>query len=448
MSSATNSHSIVEHSAVGPHEPHSQSWRMPGLDVTDVSIPVPLRHDDPAGASLSVFARIYASTEGKDLPYLVYVQGGPGFEAPRATSPSTPSWLGRALQEFRVVMLDQRGTGRSCPLGPNVRLPEGALAGARTLAEASPDAQAEYFTHFRADSIVRDAELVREHLGVERWGLLGQSFGGFTTARYISAAPGSVALALFTGGLPAVDTPLETVYSTTWASMRERSERMWERFPHDRDRMRTLALRAEQGRVRLPGGQHVGVERLRRLGMMLGATGGQERLHYLLNLDFDSPAFAYQVAAALPFTGRNPIYSVLHESCWADGGRTQWAAERAMPDDVREDPTLLAGEHMHREVFDEDPDLAPLSEAAMIVAQHEWPRLYDAAAWGSAQVPGAAAVYYTDAYVPHEFSMATARMMPGIKPWVTSEWEHGGLAASGESVFAHVLDLALGRRDA
>ena len=41
-------------------------------------------------------------------------------------------------------MLDQRGTGRSTPVG--------ALPGAR------PSEQAAYLTHFRADSIVRDAE--------------------------------------------------------------------------------------------------------------------------------------------------------------------------------------------------------------------------------------------------------------------------------------------------
>ena len=44
-------------------------------------------------------------------------------------------------------MLDQRGTGRSSPIG--------------TLPGLTPAEQAEYLTHFRADSIVRDAELIR-----------------------------------------------------------------------------------------------------------------------------------------------------------------------------------------------------------------------------------------------------------------------------------------------
>lgn len=51
----------------------------------------------------------------------------------------------------------------------------------------------------RADSIVADAELVREALMGKadpqhsRWSLLGQSFGGFCAIQYLSAAPqGSV----------------------------------------------------------------------------------------------------------------------------------------------------------------------------------------------------------------------------------------------------------------
>ena len=86
----------------------------------------------------------------------------------------------RALQDYRVLLLDQRGTGRSTPVGP-------AITG------EAPTAQADYLTHFRADSIVRDAEAIRPELGVERWSILGQSFGGFTSMTYLSIAPEGLA---------------------------------------------------------------------------------------------------------------------------------------------------------------------------------------------------------------------------------------------------------------
>lgn len=119
-----------------------------------------------------------------------------------------------------------------------------------------------------------------------------------------------------------------------------------------------------------------------------------------------------------------------------------------MPEAVREDPTLLAGEHVHQELFAEDPELAPFAEATQILATHEWPRLYSEDALRACRVPATAAVYHGDAYVPFEYSMATASLLPNMKPWVTSEFEHGGLRASGQVVIDHLLDLVEGRREA
>ena len=424
------------------------TWTLPGLHLEDVTLPVPLDHADPTSVPLELFARIVTAPGGEDLPFLVYLQGGPGSEAPRPLDASSPGWLARVLREHRVVMLDQRGTGRSTPVGLDAPLPAGAIDGASTLREATPAQQAHYLTHFRADAIADDAELLREHLGATSWSLLGQSFGGFTTLRYLSAHAGSVDTALFTGGLPALGPDLDAVYTTTWHGMIARSERYWARFPGDRDRMRRLADLAADGRLRLADGQRVGVERLRRLGHLLGASQGAERLHYLLGLDPSAPAFAHDLAAILPFGGRNPLYAVIHESCWADGTATRWAGDRTMPQAVREDPTLLAGEHMHRDLFTEDPELAPWAEAADLLAEHDWPRLYDEAALREADVPGAAAVYFDDAYVPREYSLATADLLSGVTPWVTSEYEHNGLRASGEGVIDHLLGLAAGRRAA
>src|SRR3954453_18150005 len=143
----------------------ASSYAARSLMLTEHEFTVPLDHARPAGETITVFAREVAEPDGRDRPLLVYLQGGPGSEAPRPTRyPSSPGWLGRALTDFRVLMLDQRGTGRSTPVGT----PPG-----RTGAE-----QAEYLTHFRADAIVRDAERIRAGLGVGRWGVSGQTFAG------------------------------------------------------------------------------------------------------------------------------------------------------------------------------------------------------------------------------------------------------------------------------
>jgi pimeloyl-ACP methyl ester carboxylesterase len=63
--------------------------------------------------------------------------GGPGFESPRPTEAS--GWLKCALGSFRVVLMDQRGTGRSSPVTTN------------TLAQrGTPQQQALYLSFFRS----------------------------------------------------------------------------------------------------------------------------------------------------------------------------------------------------------------------------------------------------------------------------------------------------------
>lgn len=420
------------------------TWTLPGLMLRDLTLDVPLDRADASRGSIEVFARVITAEGGEDRPFLLYLQGGPGSEAPRpGLDPSSPPWLERALADFRVVMLDQRGTGRSTPVGPDLPLP--AAWGVPTLGQATPEVQAEYLALMRADAIVEDAEAVREALGARTWSVLGQSFGGFCTLRYVSAHADALDTALFTGGLPAVGRSIDEVYGLTWDAMIEKSERHYRRFPDDRDRMRTLMQLAEAGTLRMSDGTPLSATRLRGIGILLGASGGSERLHQILELDHRSPVFRHDIAAALPFGGRNPLYAVVHESCWADGFATRWAAERTMPAAYVEDPTLLAGEHVTHAALVEDPELAPWLPAAELLAAREWPSLYDVDALRAAEVRGAAAVYHDDAYVPRAFSLETAALLDGVTPWVTSEYEHNGLRAGGDRVLDRLLGLASGR---
>ena len=209
----------------------STTYRIPGAVVTEREHPVPLVHGDPSRGTISVFTREIAAPDGLDRPYLVFLQGGPGFEAVRPTSPPS-GWMARALADFRVLLLDQRGTGRSTPVGP-------VIPGS-TAAD-----QAEYLTHFRADAIVRDLERIRAELGVARWSLLGQSFGGFTSLTYLSLAPEGLREVLITGGLaPITNRPVDEVYAATWVRVCEANQRYHDRYPGDLDRLRAIRTAA------------------------------------------------------------------------------------------------------------------------------------------------------------------------------------------------------------
>jgi pimeloyl-ACP methyl ester carboxylesterase len=426
------------------------TYRHPGTVLTDHSFLVPLDHGRPDGEQIEVFAReIVASSKAEradDLPWLVFLQGGPGMAAGRMIG--RESWLDRALDDYRVLLLDQRGTGRS------------ARVTARSLARlGSARAQAEYLALFRADSIVLDAELIRRELaGGQPWSVLGQSFGGFCAVSYLSFAPHGMREALITGGLPGLDAHPDDVYRITYPIVAARNAAHYESYPDDVDRARDVARFVAKHDVRLPGGMRLSVEAFQSIGGLLGSSTGSHELHYLLENPWDgdgglADAFLYQIEPRISFAGA-PLYAVLHEACYAQGAATRWSAQRIRAEFGEFDPAaavdgdaplLFTGEMIYPWMVDDDPALRPLREAAELLAEKDdWPPLCDPARLGASDVPAAAAVYYNDMYVPRELSVRTAARIRGLRPWVTSEYEHDALRVSGAKVLARLIAMNRG----
>jgi pimeloyl-ACP methyl ester carboxylesterase len=406
------------------------SFRHPGTVLTDHVFTVPLDHGNPGGEQIEIFARevVAAGKTGADLPWLVFLQGGPGSASPRPIGRWT--WLDRALEDYRVLLLDQRGTGRSTP------------ATRQTLAAlGSAQAQADYLANFRADSIVGDAEIIRRELtGGEPWTALGQSFGGFCTVAYLSLAPEGLREALITGGLPGIDATAEDVYRATYPRVAAKTAAHYQRYPGDVERARRIARHLRDHETRLPNGQHLTVEAFQACGRMLGMSTGSHELHYLMEAPFAgaelSDAFCQAVQDAIVVRG--PLYALLHEAEYAQGtGATRWAAQRLRAEFPEFDPAaaldgeaplMFTGEMIYPWMVDGDPLLAPLREAADLLAEREsWPRLYDRDRLAACQVPAAAALYFDDMYVDCGLSLATAAVIASLRPWVTNEYEHDGL---------------------
>ena len=404
-------------------------YRVPGATLIEREHFVPLDHAAPEGPQITVFTREVAAPDGADRPYLVFLQGGPGFEAARPTSPPT-GWMKRAVEDYRVLLLDQRGTGRSTPVGSEIP-------------GDSAEEQAAYLTHFRADSIVRDAERIRQELGVERWSVLGQSFGGFTSMTYLSIAPEGLREAFITGGLSPIGRPVDDIYGATYQRLIERNRRFFERYPDDRARVREILRRLDDENVLLPTGERLTARRFRQLGMWLGDSAGFELLHHVIELPFGSLAFLHDAEAGVLF-GRNPIYATLHESSYADGVATRWSADRLIPDEVVEEG-LFTAEHVFPWMWEDYAGLRPQRAAAEILAEHPWPALYDADRLRHNDVPVAATIYVNDLYVERDFAEETAATIRGLRTWETDEFEHNGLRADGERVLGRLIDLARGR---
>jgi proline iminopeptidase len=104
---------------------------------------------------------------GPSAPPVLFVHGGPGegcWEFMGAQGD-------RLANSLRVIGVDQRGCLRSAPLA------EGEALG--------------------WDEIVDDLEAVRDRLGIERWSLIGHSYGGNIALRYATSQPDRISSVVF-----------------------------------------------------------------------------------------------------------------------------------------------------------------------------------------------------------------------------------------------------------
>ncbi|MFF4504285.1 alpha/beta fold hydrolase [Streptomyces sp. NPDC001401] len=425
------------------------TYRQPGVVLTDRRFTVPLDHDNPAGETIELYAREVVASDKvqQNLPWLVYLQGGPGFGANRFVG--RQSWLGRALKEYRVLLLDQRGTGHSTP------------ANRQTLPlRGGPAEQADYLAHFRADAIVRDCEAIRRQVtGGDRWTVLGQSFGGFCTVNYLSSAPEGLTAALITGGLPSLDAHADDVYRAAYPRIERKVTAHYTRYPQDIERARRIADHLLTHQVTLPNGYRLTAEAFQSLGIVLGGSDGSHRLHYLLEDAFVrtpqgpalSDAFQEQAQSLLSYAS-HPLYALVHEAIYGQDERpTAWSAERVRAEFPQFDPAktlagdgplLFTGESIHPWMFDCDPALRPLRETAeLLAARNDWRPLYDPARLAANEIPVAAAVYHDDMYVDTAHALETARTIRGLRTWVTDEFEHDGVRAGGPRVLDRLLEL-------
>lgn len=405
---------------------------------------VPEDYAHPERGKISIFAReIAPRTAGPDTPAVLFLQGGPGFPSPR---PATlGGWLAELLREHRVVLLDQRGTGNSSRIDAHGPLPS-----------------VEELSCYRADSIVRDAEVLREYLGLKRWTLFGQSFGGFCITHYLSSFPESVERAYLTGGLPGIRQSAEEIYRHTYGSLARRHEEWYRRYPWVEDRIREVCRHLEDEEETLPTGERLSARRFRTVGIELGRGAGMENLAYLLEEPFLTRGHGRRLRGdVLVEIGRRvsfaeaPLYAVLHESIYGGSvpGSTNWAAARvaeeipgfspsADPLD-KDEPFYLYGEHIFPWLFEEDPALRPFAGVAEELARkEEWPCLYDEAALAETPATCAAAIYVDDIFVPQELSLETAGVIRDLRPWITNEFHHNGIHVDGARILRRLIHLA------
>lgn len=196
-------------------------------------------------------------------------------------SPQAYGFTNRILDAgYQLLFLDQRGTGLSTPVTASTLQMRGYN-----------DVQAQYLKLYRADSIVRDCEAIRQALTADypeekkKWSLIGQSFGGFCIVSYLSFHPEGMKEAFMFGGLqPLVKSPDE-VYRRLYGKVKERNEAFYTKYPEDVERVKTIMkylCRFGDGKIKLPSDGDLTRRRFQQLGISLGMHGGLDSVHEIV----------------------------------------------------------------------------------------------------------------------------------------------------------------------
>ncbi|PBK86960.1 alpha/beta-hydrolase [Armillaria gallica] len=434
-----------------------------GIKVIERFFDLPLDYSNPQGEKIRVFARnlipkskAKTAKEEEELPYLVYLQGGPGFEIP---FPNINGYVAEIHEQgYQTLWMDPRGTGLSTHISPE------SLPASLTTDQAIAD----YLKFFRADSIVKDCEAIRKILlGYKpnpenrKWTILGQSFGGFCAITYLSFHSEGLKEVYTTGGLaPLVDHP-DSVYAATVLRVMKRNKIYYDKYPQDILRVRNIMSYLEENELQVSNGGRLSPNRFQHLGMDFGMHGGIDRVHQLVfRAANDLDTFGHLtyktvqlIEQAQSFDG-NPIFSILHEAIYCQGRASKWAAARTLQDYpqfswtsvknlAESEPIYFTGEMIFPSMFDDYANLRPLKGAAEIIAQYDgWGQLFDLQQLSKNEVKVSSVSYFDDMYVDFDLAQDTAAKIKNTEQYVTNQLVHSGLRADPKDVMKHLFQLS------
>jgi pimeloyl-ACP methyl ester carboxylesterase len=183
------------------------SWSPCNGDLQCGSLVVPLRYDQPAGATISIaVARHPAVVPADRIGSLVINPGGPGVSGIDDMANELSVLTPQLLDDFDIVMFDPRGVERSDPVtcgeapgSPPTTMPDPApttasaegvtVAGLKSYAAACEKASSAVLPYVGTVDTARDMERLRLALGDPGLTYMGQSYGSLLGLMYASLFP-------------------------------------------------------------------------------------------------------------------------------------------------------------------------------------------------------------------------------------------------------------------
>jgi pimeloyl-ACP methyl ester carboxylesterase len=154
-------------------------------DFTCAYLTVPLDRDGRTPGSLRLQV---AMADNADAPrgVLLLLTGGPG-QPGVSLVPRIRQRISYLLHDYRLVMIDQRGTGAGAIDCPRLQAEVGAsdiTPPSEMAVRECADLLGETRNFYTTADTVADLEDLRQAIGVRRWTLDGVSYGTFTATRY------------------------------------------------------------------------------------------------------------------------------------------------------------------------------------------------------------------------------------------------------------------------
>lgn len=182
------------------------------IEAQCTTLRVPEDRARPQGRRIGLnIAWLPATDEGATpTDPIVFLAGGPG-QAATESWPTLDAAFAEARKHRSVLLIDQRGTGRSHPLackdseGRNSFGAEDAAtdaAGARAFAAACAKALDADPRHYTTTDAVRDLETVRVAIGAPQFNLVGISYGTRVAQQYAATHPAATRTIVLDGVVP------------------------------------------------------------------------------------------------------------------------------------------------------------------------------------------------------------------------------------------------------
>jgi pimeloyl-ACP methyl ester carboxylesterase len=172
--------------------------RVAAVEAQCATLAVPENPDEPNGRKIDLAIALVVARGVADPDPILMITGGPGQSA-LESYPQMQYAFEDALRNRNVLLVDARGTGASHPLKceeekkPDAPIEEESAtpALAQSLAERCRDALAKTsdLRYYATGDHVRDLDLVREKLGVEKLNVYGVSYGTRVAQQYAKRYP-------------------------------------------------------------------------------------------------------------------------------------------------------------------------------------------------------------------------------------------------------------------